>query len=298
MVIELNMGDPLWKAVGEKQIELELFDGATVADVLAYLRSTYPEFGATLDAGGGAQLGVPFNFFVNRKLVKDRHLAQHKLKAGDRMHILAPIVGGGSDGVGRLPREFFARDTVTIARDLLGARLVRMLHGQRLSGVIVECEAYRGLNDTACHASRGRTLRNEVMFGPPGFAYVYFTYGMHWMLNVVTEDEGFPAAVLLRAIEPVEGIGTMRALRQAKGRPRRDQDLTSGPARLTQALAIDKTFYGTDLIANGQLWLESGDSISDSVVERGPRIGINYAAEKDRLAPWRFWVRDNVFVSR
>ena len=298
MVIELNMADPLWKAVGDKRIELELFDGATVADALAYLRSTYPGFGAALDAGGGVQLGVPFNLFVNRKLVKDRDLAQHKLKAGDRMHILAPIVGGGSDGVGRLPREFFARDTLTIARDLLGARLVRALDGQRLSGVIVECEAYIGRDDTACHASRVRTLRNEVMFGPPGFAYVYFIYGMHWMLNIVTEDEGFPAAVLLRAIEPVEGIETIRALRQAKGKLRPDQDLTSGPARLTQALAIDKTFYGADLTANGQLWLEPGDSISDNVVERGPRIGINYADEKDRLAPWRFWVRDNVYVSR
>lgn len=298
MVIELNTGDPLWKTVGDKQIELELFDGATVADALAYLRSTYPEFGAALDAGGGVQLGVPFNFFVNRKLVKDRDLAQHKLKAGDRMHILAPIVGGGSGGVGCLPREFFARDSLIVARNLLGARLVRVLDGQRLSGVIVECEVYIGRDDTACHASRGRTLRNEVMFGPPGFAYVYFTYGIHWMLNVVTEDEGFPAAVLLRAIEPVDGIGTMRALRQAKGKPRRDQDLTSGPARLTQALAIDKTFYGADLTANGQLWLEPGDSIADSDVERGPRIGINYADERDRLAPWRFWVRDNVYVSR
>lgn len=198
----------------------------------------------------------------------------------------------------RLPREFFARDSLTVARDLLGARLVRILDGQRLSGTIVECEAYIGQGDTACHASRGRTSRTEVMFGPPGFAYVYFTYGMHWMLNVVTEEEGFPAAVLLRAIQPVEGIQTMRTLRQTKGNPRTDRELTSGPARLTQALAIDKTLNGADLVAGDGLWLESEGRFPDDSVERGPRIGINYAAEKDQLAPWRFWVRGNPYVSR
>ena len=100
----------------------------------------------------------------------------------------------------RFSREFFARDTLSVARDLLGTRLVRRLDGQRLSGTIVECEAYIGQDDTACHASHGRTRRNQVMFGPPGYAYIYFTYGMHWMLNVVSEPQGFPAAVLLRRI--------------------------------------------------------------------------------------------------
>ena len=198
----------------------------------------------------------------------------------------------------RLVREFFTRDTLIVARDLLGTRLVRVLDGERLSGTIVECEAYIGQDDTACHASRGCTSRNEVMFGPPGYAYVYFTYGMHWMLNVVTEEDGFPAAVLLRAIQPVEGIRTMRTLRQAKGRPRSDRELTSGPARLTQALAIDKTFNGVDLTSDGELWLEPGVFFSKDGVKHGPRIGVNYAAEKDRLAPWRFWVRDNLYVSR
>lgn len=295
MVIEVKMGDPLWKAVGERRIALEVEDGATVADALAHLRAAYPEFGAALDAGG-TRMGIPFNFFVNRKLVKERELAQRKLKGGDTLHILAPIVGG--KGMARLSREFFARDTLAVARELLGTRLVRMLDGERLSGVIVECEAYIGEDDTACHASKGRTARNEVMFGPPGYAYVYFTYGMHWMLNVVTEIAGFPAAVLVRAIEPVEGIETMRVLRQAKGKPRRERDLTSGPARLTQALAIDRTLNGTDLVAGDQLWLEPGDSFPDDGVERGPRIGIRYAAEKDRLARWRFWVRGNAYVSR
>jgi DNA-3-methyladenine glycosylase len=197
-----------------------------------------------------------------------------------------------------LSRTFLARDTLTVARDLLGTRLVRILDGQRLSGIIVECEAYIGQSDTACHASRGRTPRNEVMFGPAGYAYVYFTYGMHWMLNVVTELEGFPAAVLLRAIEPIEGVETMRALRQAKGGPRTDRELTNGPARLTQALAIDKTHNGADLTSGEELWLEVGAPFPDEGVERGPRIGIKYAAEKDRLALWRFWVRNNPFISR
>jgi DNA-3-methyladenine glycosylase len=198
----------------------------------------------------------------------------------------------------RLQRDFYARDTLTVARDLLGRRLVRVLDAERLSGIIVECEAYIGGDDTACHASRGRTPRNEVMFGPPGFSYVYFTYGIHWMLNVVTEKDGFPAAALLRAIQPVEGVETMRALRQAKGKPRTDRDLTCGPARLTQALAIDKAFNGADLTASKRLWLEAGEPVSDGHIERGPRVGIGYAADKDRLAPWRLWVRDNPHVSR
>jgi DNA-3-methyladenine glycosylase len=198
----------------------------------------------------------------------------------------------------RFAREFFARDTLAVARDLLGMRLVRLLDGQRLSGTIVECEAYVGQDDTACHASRGRTRRNEVMFGPPGHAYVYFTYGMHWMLNVVTEVEGFPAAVLLRAIQPLEGIEMMRALRNAQDRPRAGRSLTGGPARLTQALAIDKTLNGADLVAGDRLWLEQDTGMPDGSVGRGPRIGVQYAAEKDRLAPWRFWVRDNPYVSR
>ncbi len=198
----------------------------------------------------------------------------------------------------RFAREFFAGDTLTVARDLLGARLVRLLDGQRLSGAIVECEAYIGQDDTACHASRGRTRRNEVMFGPPGHAYVYFTYGMHWMLNVVTEVEGFPAAVLQRAIQPLEGIETMRILRKAQENSRADRGLTGGPARLTQALAIDKTLNGADLVAGDRLWLEPNAPIPDGSVERGPRIGVQSAAEKDRIAPWRFWVRGNSYVSR
>ena len=198
----------------------------------------------------------------------------------------------------RFSYEFFSSDTLTVARALLGAYLVRTVEGQRLSGIIVECEAYIGQDDTACHASRGRTQRNQVMFGPPGHAYVYFTYGMHWMLNVITEMEGSPAAVLLRAIQPLEGIQRMRELRQLRGKVRKEQDLTSGPARLTQALAIDGAFNGTDMVTGETLRLEPGTSFPDSAVQNGPRVGINYADEKDRLAPWRFWIKDNPYVSR
>jgi DNA-3-methyladenine glycosylase len=198
----------------------------------------------------------------------------------------------------RFSREFFARDTLSVARDVLGARLVRHLDGQRLSGTVVECEAYIGQDDTACHASHGRTRRNQVMFGPSGYAYVYFTYGMHWMLNIVTEAEGFPAAVLLRALQPQEGIQRMWELRQAKGRPRSERELSSGPARLTQALAIEGSLNRTDLLAGRELWLEQGVTFGDQDVLCGPRIGIRTAAEKDQRAPWRFWVRDNPYVSR
>jgi len=203
-----------------------------------------------------------------------------------------------SDRPVRFSREFFARDTLVVARELLGARLVRILDGQRLSGLLVECEAYVGQEDSACHASRGRTPRNAVMYGPPGHAYVYFTYGMHWMLNVVTEREGFPAAILVRALQPLEGIEVMRSLRQARGRPRKDGELTNGPAKLTQALAIDKAFDGADLVLGDTLWLEQVEPIAEGAVQSGPRIGIQYADEKDRGLPWRFWIRGHPYVSR
>ena len=193
----------------------------------------------------------------------------------------------------RLSREFYARDTLVVARQLLGQRLVRLLEGERLSGRIVEVEAYVGETDRACHAACGRTARNAVMYGPPGHAYVYFIYGMHHCLNVVTADEGFPAAVLIRALEPVEGLETMRRLR--RGRP--DRELTNGPAKLCQALAIDRTFNGLDLCADDPLFIEAGPPVDDADVETGPRVGVR-GDEAALTAPWRFFVRGNPFVSR
>jgi DNA-3-methyladenine glycosylase len=185
-----------------------------------------------------------------------------------------------------LSRDFFARPTLTVARELLGQRLVRDIAGQRLSGRIVETEAYIGPQDSANHASKGRTRRTEVMFGPPGHAYIYLIYGMHSMLNVVTEPEGFPAAVLIRALEPLENIEAMLAKRPSV----RPAHLANGPGKLCQAFDIDRTLHNWDLTLGQKLWLEPGEPLPDTAVKTGPRIGIDYARLEDRQAPWRFWV--------
>ncbi|MFH2104163.1 MAG: DNA-3-methyladenine glycosylase [Chloroflexota bacterium] len=180
-----------------------------------------------------------------------------------------------------LPVEFYQRPTLTVARLLLGSVLVRQVDGTRRSGVIVETEAYVGESDLACHARAGRTQRTTVMYGRAGTAYVYFTYGMHWLLNAVTEQEGFPAAVLLRAILPLEGAG--RIAEQRRGGD------TRGPAKLTQALSIDGTFNGADLTRPlAGLWIEAGDSIPDENVTIGPRVGLNTVPEPWKSKPWRF----------
>ena len=191
-------------------------------------------------------------------------------------------------------RDFFARDTLTVARELLGQRIVRVLDGRRLAGRIVEVEAYVGETDHASHASCGPTRRNAPMYGPPGHAYVYLIYGMHNCLNVVTERDGYPAAVLIRALEPLEGIDEMRARRG--GRP--DLPLTSGPARLCQALDIDRRFDGADLCAPGALlFLEMAAAVPDRTIAASPRVGVR-GDEAALTAPWRFYVRDDPHVSR
>ncbi len=193
----------------------------------------------------------------------------------------------------RIPRTFFDRPTLEVARDLLGARLVRLYEGERLSGRIVEVEAYFGLDDRASHARMGPTARNAPMFGPPGYAYVYLIYGMHFCLNLVTEPEGFPAAVLVRALEPLEGIERQQALRG--GRPLRD--LTRGPARLCQALAIDRAFNGCDLCSpEAQLWLEFDRRYPPEAVACSPRVGVRGDA-RALSAPWRFFVAGSPWVS-
>ena len=180
-----------------------------------------------------------------------------------------------------LPHEFYNRPTLTIARELLGTRLVRILGGVRLTGIITETEAYVGEEDLGCHAKSGQTRRNAVMFGPPGHAYVYFTYGMHWMLNAVTEREGFPAAVLIRAIEPVEGVDVICARRQGRD--------TLGPAKLTQALGVDEALNGADLCDPGSgLWIGAGIPVDDSDIITGPRVGLYTVPEPWKSMPWRF----------
>jgi DNA-3-methyladenine glycosylase len=193
----------------------------------------------------------------------------------------------------RLGRDFFARDTLTVARELLGQRLVRQLGGRRIAGRIVEAEAYVGEEDRACHAAPGRTARNAVMYGPAGYAYVYFIYGMHHCFNVVTAHEGFPAAVLVRALEPLEGLDAMR--RHRKGRA--GVELTNGPAKLCYALAIDRALNGADLVAGEALWLERDEGVPDAEVATGPRVNVR-GDERALTVPWRFWIRDSVYVSK
>ena len=171
---------------------------------------------------------------------------------------------------------------------------MRILNGVRLSGCIVEVEAYIGQGDEASHARPGLTARNASMFGPAGHAYVYLIYGMHHCLNIVTEQAGFPAAVLIRALEPLEGVETMRKLRGG----RLDLPLSSGPARLCQALAVDRQFDGADLCAPGSLlFLEEAVPIPDENVATSPRIGVHGDA-KALSIPWRFYIRDSQYISR
>jgi DNA-3-methyladenine glycosylase len=197
----------------------------------------------------------------------------------------------------RLQRAFFARDTLSVARDVLGQRLVHVLNGERISGKIVEAEAYIGEDDEASHASPGPTERNASMYGPPGQAYVYLIYGMYHCFNVVTDRQGFPAAVLIRALEPLEGLDLMRERRGPVG-ARDVTQLTSGPGRLCQALAIDRRHDGVNLCASGaHLFLEAGDPVPDPAVTAGPRVNVR-GDETALTAPWRFYIEGNPHVSR
>jgi DNA-3-methyladenine glycosylase len=185
-----------------------------------------------------------------------------------------------------------------VARDLLGCRLVRLwsLDGDikaRLVGVITETEAYIGEEDLGCHAKAGFTRRTAPMYGPPGHAYVYFIYGMHWCLNVVTETEGFPAAVLIRAVrlEPGQDAETEAGLRLVALRRAKTQraDWTNGPAKLTAAFGIHSQHNNLDLTrASSGLWIEPGVVISDSNVTCGPRVGLTNVPEPWKSIPWRF----------
>jgi DNA-3-methyladenine glycosylase len=189
----------------------------------------------------------------------------------------------------RLPRSFFARATLQVARELLGQRLVHLSGGQRLAGLITETEAYIGQTDLACHARFGRTPRSEVMFGAPGHAYVYFTYGLHWMLNVVTEPAGFPAAVLIRALLPVEGEPVMRARRSSRAARAPVHRLADGPAKLAQALGVDRALNGHDLCAGGaRLFIERAAAVPPVRVTVGLRVGLNNTPEPWKSRAWNF----------
>ena len=190
-----------------------------------------------------------------------------------------------------LPRSFYLRPTLVIARELLGKYLCRRIGKTILIGNIVEVEAYLGANDAASHAYRGRTKRNEVMFFEGGHLYVYFTYGMHFCANVVTEEEGIGHAVLLRAVEPVEGV---KAMARRRGGSSGDlRNLTNGPAKLCQAFGIARSQNGVDLLGD-EIFLTEGETVRKSHIGISTRIGIRNAAEKK----WRFFVKGHVFVSK
>jgi len=187
----------------------------------------------------------------------------------------------------RLGRDFYERCVVDVAKDLLGKLLIRRIDGQVLIGRIVEAEAYRGPDDPASHAYRGKTERNKVMFDRGGLAYIYLAYGIHRLLNVTAEPPGKPAAVLIRALEPIKGVEVMRRFRGTSDL----RALTSGPGRLTEALSIDLKLNGLDLTSSDELFI-ADDEFRAFKIASSPRIGVR---DKRR---WRFYVEENKFVSR
>jgi DNA-3-methyladenine glycosylase len=195
----------------------------------------------------------------------------------------------------KLTKSFYERtNVVKIARELLGKCLITDIGGVRTAGMIVETEAY-SWKERGCHAFGGKmTERNKIMFASGGHAYVYLCYGIHQLFNVVTNREGVADAVLVRALEPLEGIGMMEARR---GKLKNPFHLTSGPGKLTRAMGIDRRFNGKFLL-NGDVWIEDmGTTISSSRIQASERIGIDYAGEDAQL-PWRFTIKDNPWVSQ
>lgn len=200
----------------------------------------------------------------------------------------------------KLNREFYSRNTLTVAKELLGKVLVHNINGEKLKGTIVETEAYLGIRDKAAHAYGGRkTKRVEAMYGLPGTAYVYLIYGMYYCFNIVTEKEGVPEAVLIRAIEPIEGLDLMAKNRFGISYDNltkyQKKNLTNGPGKLTRALNIDKALNMIDL-CNDRLYLEEADNSEFNIVET-TRVGIDYAEEAKDF-PYRFYIQGNSYVSK
>ena len=199
----------------------------------------------------------------------------------------------------KLNREFYNRDTVLVAKELLGKIIVHEINGQKVSAKIVESEAYMGVTDKAAHSYGGRrTSRVEIMYGKPGFSYVFIIYGMYYCFNTVTREEGTPQAVLIRAVEPIEGINIMAQNRFKKSYDEltksQIKNLTNGPGKLCNALLIDKSLNGEDLCSN-KLYIKEGESEKFNIIS-SKRVGIDYAEEaKDYL--WRFYIEDNKYVS-
>lgn len=192
----------------------------------------------------------------------------------------------------KLSRSFFSRETIDVAYELIGKKIVRHLDDELLIGRIIETEAYRGMDDAASHAYRGRTNRNIPMFGPPGYTYVYFIYGMHWLFNISAHIDGIPGGILIRALAPEQGLVTMQKLRD--GKP--PHQLTNGPARLAQALKLDVSFNNIDLVTHPELYLTEGTLKHDETIETGPRIRVP-GDQLAKIRPWRFWIKDHPYIS-
>lgn len=186
-----------------------------------------------------------------------------------------------------LPESFYTRDTVEVARDLIGKTLVRQGNGEQITGLIIETEAYRGEEDLACHCRAGRTPRTEIMYGPAGRAYIYLIYGMYWLLNVVTEKAGDPGAVLIRAIEPQQGVETIARRRAGQKRV----NWTNGPGKLSLALDIQGALNGTRLFSRtGPLFISPGKEVPSTMIRTGPRVGLESVPEPWRSMAWRFQI--------
>lgn len=188
-----------------------------------------------------------------------------------------------------LPQSFYRRSALVVARDLLGTLLVHRTSAGTVVGRIVETEAYLGVKDPASHAYRGQTNRNRAMFGPPGRAYIYFTYGMHYCFNIVCRDHGIAAAVLIRALEPVRGLPLMHKRRRVND----VHQLTNGPAKLVSAMGITKEYYDQP-VYRGPLTVQRPLGDRPKHISRGPRIGIS----RGQQFPYRFWLTDNSSVSQ
>lgn len=314
--VTVRFGEPLRRAVGQYRLEAMLPGSPSVAEFIEHLTNTYAGFEMSYS---GRVMGrdFPYEVFVNHRHAPKGDHAQLVLHDGDIVHIIIPIAGGASSpetppeiaaaniqrpGGGAPDRErpsivtvpsrsFYDRSALQVAPELLGCLVVREYEGRKLAGRIVEVEAYLGQEDAASHAYRGPTPRSQVMFGPAGIAYVYLIYGVHHCLNVVTGPEGEGQAVLIRALEPLLGVEVMQA-----NRGQQDvRNLTNGPGKLCQALAIDRTFNEHDITTGSTLWIESGH-FSGQTICRGPRIGVR-GDDHARSASWRFCLAGNAFVS-
>ncbi len=204
---------------------------------------------------------------------------------------LAPGRARITKTIAKLPRSFYARPVLTVARECIGKVMVHRTPEGETAGRIVEAEAYRGPLDLAAHSSRGLTKRTKAMFGPPGHAYIYLLYGISWAINLVAAQENEPHAVLIRALEPVRGLDLMA---RRRGVPAGSRELTNGPGKLTMAMGITGALYGADL-CGGVLFLEESD-IRPVRIGRSPRINVGYAGDWARR-PWRFYERGNRYVS-